>query len=77
MGITEDLADALARDTMAAVDELGDDGLVAQVSKILASSSIAAQEAFMVAVRVIQAERRARKHVHDTLAKGRAAKPPA
>jgi hypothetical protein len=76
MGITEDLADALARDTMAAVDELGDDGLVAQMSKILASSSIAAQEAFMAAVRVMQAERRARKHLDETLARGRA-KPPA
>jgi hypothetical protein len=60
MGLTEDLADALARDTIAAMDELGDDTLVAQVSKILASSSIAGQEAFMASVRVIQAERRAR-----------------
>jgi hypothetical protein len=68
MGITEDLADQLARDTIAAVDRTGDDSLISQVSKILASSSIAAQEAYMVAVRAIQAERRARKFLEDRLA---------
>lgn len=60
MGITEDLADALARDTIEAAEKLGDDRLVEEISKSLGSSSMPTQEAFMTAVRVRMAEKRAR-----------------
>lgn len=60
MGIVEDLADALAKDALAAAEKLDDDTLVKEVSEILGSSSTTTQEAFLTAVRVRRAERRAR-----------------
>lgn len=74
MGTTEDLADALARDVIAAMDELGDDRFYEKVSRMLADSSPTTQEAFMMAVRVRLAERRARRFLEDHLAQARAAK---
>lgn len=60
MGVTEDLADALARDVMAAMDEMGEDRFYLEVGKMLASVSPSMEEAFMTAMRVRLAERRAR-----------------
>jgi hypothetical protein len=70
MGITEDLADALARDTLAAMTELGDDTLVDEVSKVIGASSQTTQEAFLTAVRVRMSEARARKFLEDRIARG-------
>ncbi|THD74910.1 hypothetical protein E7681_08105 [Thalassobius vesicularis] len=67
MGITEDLADALAKDVIEAAEALGDDLLVEQISKVLGSSSIPTQEAFMTSVRVRMAEQRARKALNARL----------
>lgn len=67
MGVTEDLADALARDVLAAVDKLGDDTLIEEVAKSLGTSSTVTQEAFMTSIRVRMAEARARKLLKDRL----------
>ena len=68
MAMLDDLADALARDVLAAMEELGDDRFFNDVSKVLSSSSPTLQEAFMTAVRVRLGEIRARKFVEQTLA---------
>lgn len=60
MGVTEDLADALARDTIAAKEKLGDEDLIAKVAKELGATSTTLEEAFMTSVRVRLAERRGR-----------------
>ncbi|WP_420567309.1 hypothetical protein [Thalassovita sp.] len=61
MGITEDLADALAKDAIEAAETLGDETLIDQIGKSLGDSSTTTQEAFLTAVRVRLAERRARQ----------------
>ena len=60
MGVTEDLADALARDVLAAQDEMGQERFYLEVAKMLASMSPSMEEGFMTAMRVRLAERRAR-----------------
>ncbi|SMY07602.1 hypothetical protein [Flavimaricola marinus] len=70
MGITEDLADALAQDTIKAMAELGDDKLIAQVAEIIGASSQTTQEAFLTAVRVRLSERRAREFLAQKRAAG-------
>ncbi len=67
MGIAEDLADALARDTIEAAEALNDDLLIEQVAKQIGASSQTTQEAFMTAVRVRLAEKRARKFLEGRL----------
>ena len=59
MGVLEDLADGLARDVLALeVDE--DDPLVSQVGKTIGASSQTLEEAYLTAIRVHRAEKRAR-----------------
>ena len=59
MGVLEDLADGLARDALALeVDE--DDPLVSQVGKTIGASSQTLEEAYLTAIRVRRAEKRAR-----------------
>lgn len=70
MSIVEDLADALARNTIAAAEQLGDEELIAEVSKVIGAASAITQEAFMTAIRVRLSERRARKYLEMRLAKG-------
>ncbi|MCG7574733.1 hypothetical protein MHM39_14265 [Phaeobacter sp. CNT1-3] len=67
MGVTEDLADALAKDTIEAAEAMGDERLIDEVSKQLGASSQTTQEAFMTAVRVRLAEKRARGFLQDKL----------
>ena len=67
MAILQDLTEALAKDVLDAQDELGDDRFYEKVSKILLDASPITQEAFMTAVRVILAERRARKFLEGSL----------
>lgn len=60
MSFIDDLADALARDVLAADAELGDDRFYEKVARVLAASSPTLQEAFMTSIRIRSAERRAR-----------------
>jgi hypothetical protein len=71
MSVTEDLADALARDVLEAVEKLGDDTLIDAIAKTLGTSSSVTQDAFMTAIRVRTAEARARKLLNDRLSKGK------
>ncbi len=74
MSMLEDLCDALARDVVAAQDEIGDDRFYEKVSKVLLDMSPTTQEAYMTSIRVILAERRARKYLEEALERSRAGK---
>jgi hypothetical protein len=59
------------------MDELGDDRFYMEVSKVLGATSPTTQEAFMTAIRVRLAERRARQFLEARLrAAGDGADPP-
>ncbi|RBI87652.1 hypothetical protein DRV85_01665 [Rhodosalinus halophilus] len=73
MGVTEDLADALARDAIAAAEETGDERLIDEIAASLGDTSSTTQEAFMTSVRVRLAEKRARRLLETRLAAARAA----
>ncbi len=60
MNITENLADDLARDTITAMEQMGNDRLYVDVAKVLGASSTTLQEAFLTSIRVRLAERRGR-----------------
>ncbi|MGR3464624.1 hypothetical protein [Limimaricola sp.] len=70
MGVTEDLADALARDAIAAAERLGDEEVISEVSEALGASSTTTQEAFLTSVRVRLAEQRARRLLEARLRQG-------
>ena len=70
MGVTEDLADRLAQDTIEAAEALGDEDLIMEVAKVLGAASTTTQEAYMTAIRVRMSERRARKFLEARIAKG-------
>ncbi len=70
MGITEDPADAVSRDTIAVAEKLGHDNLIAEVSKVIGASSTTTQEAFMTTVRVRLSEKRARAFLKERIKKG-------
>ena len=67
MGITEDLADKLAQDVIAAMEKLGDDRLPDEVADVVGATSPTTEEAFRTAVRVRIAEQRARKFLASKL----------
>ena len=67
MSVTDDLADALARDTIAAMEKTGDENLINEVAKQLAATSTTSEEAFMTSIRVRLAERRARNYLKKRL----------
>jgi hypothetical protein len=67
MGVIEDLGDSLARDVLAAMEEIGDDRLFDKVGKVLADASPTMQEAFMTAIRVRVAEKRGRAFLEKVL----------
>lgn len=77
MGITEDLADALAKDTLEAERKLGleEGDLTNDVSQVLGASSTTTQEAFLTAMRVRRAEMRARKFLEAKLSGNEAEMP--
>ncbi len=58
--ITQMLADDLARDTIEAMEKIGNDRLFVDVGKVLGASSTTLQEAFLTSIRVRLAERRGR-----------------
>jgi hypothetical protein len=64
MGVLEDLADDLARQVLEAeTDE--DDGLALEVSKVIGVSSQTLQEAYMTAIRVRRAHKRAQSLIES------------
>ena len=67
MSIVEEMGDALARDVIAALEELDDDRFHDKVGKILGDASPTLQESFMTAIRVRLADIRARKFLEQTL----------
>jgi hypothetical protein len=69
MGVTEDLADALAKDVLDAVDAMGDPTLIDAIARTLGTSSTVTEEAFMTAIRVRTAEARARKLLKERVTK--------
>jgi hypothetical protein len=67
MGVLEDMGDALARDVIAAMEELGDERFHEKVSKVLLDASPTMQEAYMTAYRVRVAEKRGRAFIEASL----------
>ncbi len=65
MSVVDELADALARDTIKAMDALDDENLAEQVANVLGASSPSSEEIFRAAVRIRLAERRARQFLTD------------
>ena len=60
MSYVEDLGEKLARDVLKAQKETGDLNMVQDIAKVIEASSSTLHEAFMTAVRVYDAEERAR-----------------
>jgi hypothetical protein len=74
MGVVEDMGDELARDVIAAMEELGDERLHDKVAKVLLDASPTMQEAFLTAYRVRVAEKRGRAFLDKVLAAKREGK---
>ena len=74
MGVTEDLADELARDVIKAIEVTGDEDLVADIQKVLSAGSQIAEEAFLTSVRVRRANIKARAYLIEKLKKFKAEK---
>lgn len=70
--IIDKIADDLARDAIEAAEAIGDEELVVNIGKMLASSSTTAEEAFMTAARVRLALNRARKFLDERIDKAAA-----
>lgn len=68
MGIFDDLADELAKDTIAASEKLDDPKLIEDVAEQLKALSSTSYEAFMTSVRIRLSEARARKFLERRLA---------
>ena len=68
----ETLAGRLAEDTMAAMDETGDERLYVEVGDVLGAASQSLEEAFLLEIRVRLAERNARRFLDRRLAEARA-----
>jgi hypothetical protein len=60
MGVTDDIADDLAKQALELEAKMGDETIALKVSEILGASSQTTQEAFLTSVRVRRAEERAR-----------------
>lgn len=72
MGVTEDLADELARDVLKAIEATGNEDLLSDIQKVLGASSQTAEEAFLTAFRVRRANIRARALLMEKLKKFKA-----
>lgn len=60
MGVTEDLADELAIDTIKYIDATGDEQIIADLVKALGATSQTAEEAFLTSIRVRRANMKAK-----------------
>lgn len=59
MSLQDDVADRLAQEVLALVEQTGDEDIVEEVKKVIGTSSTTLEEAYMTAVRVRRAEGRA------------------
>ena len=77
MALAQDLAEQLAKDTVAASEQLGDENLPEEIARAVGASSPTTEEFFRTAVRTILAEKRARKLLERKLAAaGMTGRPP-
>ena len=67
MSIVDDIADLLARETMAAMEELDDDRFYDKVNKVIGDVSPTVQEAYTLAIRARLAERRTLDFIKRTV----------
>ncbi|MEM9395451.1 MAG: hypothetical protein AAGA38_16440 [Pseudomonadota bacterium] len=67
MSVLDDLADALARDAIAAAEKLGNDAIIRLVGDQLGASSSTMQEAYLTSIRIRLAEQRARQFLEAQL----------
>jgi hypothetical protein len=67
MGVVDDLADDLARQTMEAMVELNNDRLFYEVAKVVGASSPTLQEAFLTSMRIRMAAARGQTFIDQTL----------
>ncbi len=67
MGVVEDLADDLARETLEIMAEKNDDRFFYEVAKVVGASSPTLEEAYLTAMRVRMASVRGRKFLEATL----------
>jgi hypothetical protein len=63
MGVTEDIADELAKKAIDLEKRLGDETIVDKTSEILGATSPTTQEAYLTSIRVRRAEARARDYL--------------
>jgi len=70
---TEDTANELADKALAEAEAVGDAKIVDQIGELLGASSQSLQEAYLTAVRVRRAEKRAREMLAESAAKRAAA----
>ncbi|QXT38415.1 hypothetical protein [Gymnodinialimonas ceratoperidinii] len=75
MGLANDLAEKLAIDACETAVALDDESIPEAVAQVVGSSSPTTEELFRTAVRVIQAEARARKFLEDKIRAAEAALP--
>ena len=61
MGILDDMADDLAQQTMQIIEATGDQDIEREMAAILGTSSQTLEEAYLTAMRVRKAEKRARE----------------
>ena len=73
MGVSEDLADELARDVIKYIDATGDEQIVSDIVKLLGATSQTAEEAFLTSMRVRRANMAARALLLDRVRKFQAA----
>lgn len=67
MGLANDLAEQLALDACNTAEALGDESLPEHIAQVVGASSPTTEELYRTAVRVIQAERRARKILEEKI----------
>ncbi|MEO3414174.1 hypothetical protein AAFO92_05915 [Roseovarius sp. CAU 1744] len=60
MGVTEDMADELATHTIKYIEASGDEEIIAELVKVLGSTSQTAEEAFLTSIRVRRANQKAK-----------------
>lgn len=65
--LTQELAEKLAEDTFKVMKATGDDRFFMEVAKVIGASSTTLEEAYLTAVRVRMAERRARAFLLERL----------
>jgi len=69
MGLLDDMADEIAVAALADEARSGSETIVAQIGEVLGASSQTLQEAYLTAVRVRRAEKRAKGMLADRLKK--------